>query len=88
MIMNHHTALWMTINHIAQLHHITCAGLARKCRMDATTFNPSKRFASTGQARWISTETLAKILSNTNITPAQFAAIFQAFLDNKSPDAV
>lgn len=86
--MKHHTALWMTISYIAQTNQISCSALARKCRMDATTFNPSKQFTSTGQARWISTETLAKILNNTNTTPAQFAAIFQAFLDNKSPDAV
>ena len=79
--MTHHGALWATIGKIARNNNKTTSGLAKLCRLDSTTFNPSKHFSTYGQPRWISTETLAKILINTNTTPAEFAEIFQFFLD-------
>jgi hypothetical protein len=53
------------------------------CGLDATIFNPSKRKAAYGQPRWISTATLAKVLTTTNISPIQFAEIVQMFLNKK-----
>lgn len=82
--MTHHGALWAAIGKIARNNNKTTSGLAKLCRLDSTTFNPSKHFTVHGQPRWISTETLAKILINTNTTPIEFAEIFQSFLD--APD--
>ncbi|MBO5833423.1 MAG: hypothetical protein J6R22_00485 [Alphaproteobacteria bacterium] len=84
--MTHHDALWNTINKIATINNKTRSGLARLCKLDATAFNPSKRFSVHGQPRWISTETLYKILTHTNTTPVQFAELFQGFLDDKYKD--
>ena len=79
--MKYHDALWASIYQIATDNHISRYTLAKRCGLDSTTFNPSKQYAAHGQARWISTETLAKILINTNTTPTKFAEIFQSFLD-------
>ena len=59
--MTHHDALWATISVIASNNNKSISGLAKICLLDSTTFNPSKKYTAHGQARWISTETLAKI---------------------------
>ena len=79
--MMHHAALWATVSRIAEINNISCSCLARKCDLDPTTFNPSKRLSKYGQPRWISTETLVKVLITTHTSPAEFANIFQSFLD-------
>ncbi len=81
--MSYHNALWDTLNHIAEINHISCSCLACRCGLDSTTFNPSKRLTKYGQPRWISTETLAKVLINANITPIEFAQIFETYLKQK-----
>ena len=79
--MNYHEAIWKSIEHIASMNNATCSGLAKKCGLDATVFNPSKRHSAYGQPRWLSCATLAKVLDTTNISPMQFAEIVQSFLD-------
>ena len=81
--MKYHHAIWQSICYIAQINNTTCSGLAKMCGLDATIFNPSKRKTAYGQPRWISTATLAKVLTTTNISPIQFAEIMQMFLDEK-----
>ncbi len=81
--MTYHNAIWESIGYIASINNTSCSGLARKCGLDATIFNRSKRQSVNGQPRWISTETLAKVLCETNISPVQFAKIVQRFLDSE-----
>ncbi len=82
-IMTHQAALWATVDYIAKVNNISCSHLARICNLDATTFNRSKRSSRYGQPRWISTETLDKILTNTKTTPVEFAQIFESYLGEK-----
>lgn len=77
----YHVALWNAINQIAKKNGLSCSGLAILCGLDATTFNISKRKSSCGQPRWVSGDTLAKILVATHLSPIQFARIYQACLD-------
>lgn len=77
----YHTALWHTINYIAKLNGKSCSGLAIECGLDSTVFNISKRQSKYGQPRWLSGDTLAKIITATGMSPVQFAQIFQSFLD-------
>ena len=77
----YHVALWNAINQIAEKNGLSCSGLAILCGLDSTTFNISKRKSSCGQPRWVSGDTLAKILVATHLTPIQFARIYQACLD-------
>ena len=86
--MDYHYALWESIKYIANNNGISCSGLARKCGLDATSFNHSKRFSSNGQPRWISTETLAKVLRTTNTTPKEFADIFQKVLKDSESSLI
>ena len=60
-----HTQIWNAIDALAARHGLTASGLARKARLDATTFNKSKRVTPDGRARWPSTESVAKVLEAT-----------------------
>ncbi|MBQ2858807.1 MAG: hypothetical protein IJE82_00395 [Alphaproteobacteria bacterium] len=77
----HHFALWNTINHIAGQSGKSCSGFAISCGLDSTAFNKCKRQSKYGQPRWIAGNTLVKMLIATNISPIQFAKIYQSFLD-------
>ena len=57
---------------------MTPSGLAKRARLDPTTFNKSKRVTRDGKPRWPSTETLAKILQATGTTLAEFARSIDA----------
>ena len=57
-----HANAWRAIDRIAAMHGLTASGLARKAGLDPTTFNLSKRVSPTGKDRWLSTETIAKVL--------------------------
>ena len=57
-----HANVWRAIDRIAAMHGMTASGLARKAGLDSTVFNVSKRVSPTGKNRWLSTETVAKML--------------------------
>ena len=57
-----HANAWRAIDRIAVMHGLTASGLARKAGLDPTSFNTSKRVSPTGKDRWLSTETIAKVL--------------------------
>lgn len=60
-----HAQVWKALDALAQRHGLTVSGLARKAKLDPTTFNKSKRIAADGRARWPSTESIAKVLDAT-----------------------
>jgi phage repressor protein C with HTH and peptisase S24 domain len=70
-----HTQLWAAIDGLAERHHLTASGLARKAGLDSTTFNPSKRVSPEGRQRWPSTESVAKILAATNTPIEEFVGL-------------
>ena len=71
-----HEDLWNAIEILARKNNMTCSGLARASGLDPTTFNKSKRASKYGQPRWLSMETISKVLSATNTTADQFADMF------------
>ena len=71
-------SLWKAIDRLARTNHFSCSGMARAAGLDPTTFNRSKRASKYGQPRWLSMETIAKILYVTHTSFAQFAE----YLDN------
>ena len=71
-----HEDLWNAIEILARNNHMTCSGLARASGLDPTTFNKSKRASKYGQPRWLSMETIAKVLAATHTTADQFAGMF------------
>jgi len=71
-----HDDLWNAIEILARKNNMTCSGLARASGLDPTTFNKSKRASKYGQPRWLSMETIAKVLTATHTSPDQFADMF------------
>ena len=60
-----HEDIWKAIEVFATKNSLTCSGLARRCGMDPTTFNRSKRYSKVGQPRWPSVQSISKILNAT-----------------------
>ncbi|MEM7766684.1 MAG: helix-turn-helix transcriptional regulator [Pseudomonadota bacterium] len=57
-----HDDIWRGIDALAAAHGMSASALARKAGLDATAFNPSKRFSSGGRPRWPSTESVGRAL--------------------------
>lgn len=68
-----HIDIWGAIDAFARARGMTCSHLARLGGMDPTTFNRSKRISPSGQPRWPSTQSIAKILSATDSSFSDFA---------------
>ena len=83
----HYSALWNTIMYIAEIQGKSCSGFAQSCGLNSTTFNKSKRQSRYGQPRWLAGDTLVKILMYTDMSPVQFATIYQSFLDKEMTKA-
>ena len=60
-----HESVWDAIDALATRHGLSPSALARKAGLDATAFNPSKRYGNDKRPRWPSTESIAKVLAAT-----------------------
>ena len=69
-----HADVWRAIDRMAEKHGMSPSGLARRSGLDPTTFNKSKRITKEGKQRWLSTESVAKILTATGDSMAEFVA--------------
>lgn len=67
------TLVWDAIEALAKRNNITCSALARHSGLDATAFNKSKRYDSTGRSHLPSMKSLIKVLIYTNSTWHDFA---------------
>ena len=70
-----HARLWKAIDALARREGLSASGLARRAGLDATSFNPSKRFGpgDPPRPRWPSTESLTRILEATGLSLGEFA---------------
>ncbi|MBR3511129.1 MAG: hypothetical protein IKN73_03650 [Alphaproteobacteria bacterium] len=64
-----HDEIWHAIDMFAKERKLTCSGLAKFCGLDPTIFNKSKRFYKSGKPRWMSVESIAKVLTATKSVP-------------------
>ncbi len=69
-----HADVWRAIDRLAAKHGLSASGLARRSGLDPTTFNKSKRITKEGKQRWPSTESIAKVLTATGDSLAEFVA--------------
>lgn len=67
-----HNQIWRAIDMFAHEQGLSCSGLAKKCGLDPTTFNKSKRLSVFGQERWPTMASIAKVLNATHATPNDF----------------
>ena len=72
-----HAKLWKALDNLARREGLTPSGLARRAGLDATSFNPSKRFGpgDPPRPRWPSTESLTQVLEATRISLGEFAGL-------------
>lgn len=72
-----HSQLWKAIDGLARREGLSPSALARRAGLDATSFNPSKRFGpgDPPRPRWPSTESLTRILTATGLSLGEFAAL-------------
>ncbi len=70
-----HSELWDGIRNLAAKYDLSCSGLARISGLDSTTFNKSKSYTQSGQPRWISMSSLARVLDATGISLKEFASL-------------
>ena len=72
-----HAKLWTALDAVARRQGLSPSGLAQRAGLDATAFNPSKRFGPGAPARprWPSTESLTRVLEAAGLSLAEFAAL-------------
>ena len=81
-----HAQLWKAIDGLARHEGISVSALARRAGLDATSFNPSKRFGpgEPPRPRWPSTESLTRILAATGLSLGEFAALAKDAVERPS----
>ena len=72
-----HAKLWKAVDALARREGLTPSGLARRAGLDATSFNPSKRFGpgDPPRPRWPSTESVTLVLQATGMSLSDFAVL-------------
>lgn len=70
-----HSAVWGAIDAVAQNQQMSRSGLARFSGLDATTFNISKRFETSGKPHFPAMNTLIKVLLATGTSMTEFGRI-------------
>lgn len=72
--------LWALIDKLAADNGLTASGLARRAKLDATTFNPGKRMTASGNYRSVSVSSVFKVCAGLNITFTEFAQKFDTMV--------
>ncbi|MBP5161033.1 MAG: helix-turn-helix transcriptional regulator [Alphaproteobacteria bacterium] len=67
--------IWRGIDNLALQKGVSLSKLAQKAGLNASIFNKSKRVGADGRPRWLSTETLDKVLSVTHTTFLDFMVL-------------
>jgi len=73
-----HSDIWSGLDKLAKMNGLSASGLARRAGLDPTAFNKSKRINPEGKPRWPTTESLAKVLTATKTTMADFVRVVGA----------
>jgi phage repressor protein C with HTH and peptisase S24 domain len=80
-----HTDIWKAVDALAERNGLSTSGLARRAGLDPTAFNKSKRAAADGSPRWLSTESLAKVLQAVGASLEDFAALAEGRQGHSAP---
>jgi phage repressor protein C with HTH and peptisase S24 domain len=67
-----HGKIWTAIDALARRYGLSPSALAKRAGLDPTAFNRSKRVTPEGRPRWLSTETLSKVLDATGASVEDF----------------
>lgn len=75
-----HQDLWRAIDTMAAANNMSCSAMAIRGGLCSTTFNKSKRITRDGKERWMSMQSVVKVLESMG----QNMSYFAAFVDNIS----
>ena len=67
--------IWKGIDKLAEKKGLSPSALAQKAGLDSTAFNKSKRIGADGRKRWLSMESLNKVLQATSTSFLEFMAL-------------
>lgn len=67
--------IWHGIDRLAEQRGLSPSALAQKAGLDPTAFNKSKRIGPDGRKRWLSMESLNKVLESTQTSFIDFMAL-------------
>lgn len=67
--------IWKGIDKLAEKKGLSPSALAQKAGLDPTSFNKSKRVGADGRKRWLSMESLNKVLQATSTSFLDFMAL-------------
>lgn len=79
-----HKEIWNALDEMAAAQNLSCSGLAKQSGLSSTTFNKSKRYTRDGKARWVSLQSLAKVLDALGMDLAYFAGFVDRQKNNAS----
>ncbi len=71
-----HVMIWTALDNLARDKNISTSRMAILSKLDATSFNKSKRFDHYGKEHWPSMETFAKVLDAMDVSWTDFARYF------------
>ena len=80
-----HADFWKAVDTLAERNGLSASGLARRAGLDATAFNKSKRANADGSPRWLSTESLSKVLLAVGSSLEDFAALAEGRQGHTAP---
>jgi len=80
-----HTDIWKAVDMLAERNGLSASGLARRAGLDPTAFNKSKRANADGTPRWLSTESLSKVLQAVGSSLEDFAALAEGRQGHTAP---
>ena len=80
-----HADIWKAVDTLAERNGLSTSGLARRAGLDATAFNKSKRANADGSPRWLSTESLSKVLQAVGSSLEDFAALAEGRQGHTAP---
>jgi len=79
-----HGEFWNALEEMAAAQNISCSALALRSGLSSTTFNKSKRYTRDGKARWISLQSLAKVLDTIGVDFGYFAGFVDRQKNNRN----
>lgn len=80
-----HSDIWKAVDTLAEQHGLSPSGLAKRAGLDPTAFNKSKRASADGSPRWLSTESLIKVLGAVGTSLEDFAALAEGRQGHSAP---
>ncbi|MEQ1609515.1 MAG: helix-turn-helix transcriptional regulator [Hyphomonadaceae bacterium] len=80
-----HLDVWKAVDALADRHGLSASALAKRAGLDATAFNKSKRAGADGSPRWLSTESLIKMLDAVGTSLEDFAALAEGRQGHMAP---